>query len=94
MVVNLEDDVAAGSDAVGVETVSNEEQREDDDEDDPRNDEDAVASIGIDIVAREEVSEGACEAAQTGSPPSMRSRSFWAQGSLPIKSEWGRRRFA
>jgi hypothetical protein len=94
VLVDLEDDIAAGGDAVSVIAVSDEEQREYDDQDDPRNDEDAVAFVGVDFVACEQVSEGACEAAQTGSPPSVRSRSFWAQGLLPIKSEWGRRQSA
>jgi hypothetical protein len=91
VVGNLEDDVAARGDAVGVVAVGDEKQREYDDKDDPGNDENAVASVGVDFVSCEQVSEGACEAAQTGSPPSVRSRSFWAQGWLPIKSEWGRR---
>lgn len=94
MFVDLEDDIAARGDAISVVAVSDEEQREYDDQDDPRNDEYAVASFRVDFVACEQVSEGACEAAQTGSPPSVRCRSFWAQGLLPIKSEWGRRQSA
>ncbi|HEU0072835.1 MAG TPA: hypothetical protein VFS30_02405, partial [Dehalococcoidia bacterium] len=69
---DLEDDFAAGGDAVGVVAVRDEEHREYDDQDDPGNDEDAVASVGVDFVACEQVSEGACEAAQTRSPPSVR----------------------
>ncbi len=69
MFADLEDDVAAGRDAVGVVAVSDEEHGKHDNQADPRNNQDAVASFGVDFVACEQVRERACEAAQTGEPP-------------------------
>lgn len=51
MVADLEYDIAAGRDTVRVVAVGDEEQGEDDDQRNAGDDENAVASVGVDFVA-------------------------------------------